>query len=209
MKRCNHSHWLSLGTYGNEISLLESDRLQTLVHHLQDPDNQQPSLFVLIGNTSKSLALQELFRTKKAPRFRSKRRAGEIHLHLDPSRIFHSRPVLIAEGDLPQQNLRANASVTEKCHETIRRALPRAVAGPVDGTTDSIYSRLLLPFADVFCFFSSDVGGFRQIARHMAVWLNKGQPSTLPRSTYPRIIIVTEKIPVGREPEKEARKAFL
>ncbi|KAH8650337.1 acyl transferase/acyl hydrolase/lysophospholipase [Tricladium varicosporioides] len=209
MKRCNHSHWLSLGTYGNEISLLESDRLQTLTHHLQDPDTQRPSLFVLIGNTSKSLALRELFRTKKAPRFRSKRHAGEIHLHIDPSRIFHSRPVLIADGDLPQQSLRVKVPVAEKCHETIRRKLPRAVAGPVDGTTSDIYSRLLLPFADVFCFFSSDIGGFRQIARHIAAWLDKGQPSTLPRSTYPRIIIVTEKMPVGREPGKEARKAFL
>ena len=115
MKRCNHSHWLSLGTYGNEISLLESDRLQMLTHHLQDPDTQRPSLFVLIGNTSKSLALRELFRTKKAPRFRSKRHAGEIHLHLDPSRIFHSRPVLIADGDLPQQSLRAKVPAAEKC----------------------------------------------------------------------------------------------
>lgn len=79
----------------------------------------------------------------------------------------------------------------------------------MDGTTDSIYSRLLLPFADVFCFFSSDIGGFRQIARHVAAWLDKGQSSTLPGSTYPRIIIVTEKMPVGKEPEKEARKAFL
>jgi hypothetical protein len=31
----------------------------------------------------------------------------------------------------------------------------------------------------------------------------------LPRSIYPRIIIITEKMPVGKEPEKEARKAFL
>jgi hypothetical protein len=91
----------------------------------------------------------------------------------------------------------------------MRRTLPRAITGLVDGTIDSIYSRLLLPFADVFCFFSSDINGFRQIARHIAIWLNKGQPSTLLRSTYPRIIIVTEKAPIGREPEKEARKAFL
>jgi hypothetical protein len=164
---------------------------------------------VLIGNTSKSLALRELFRTKKAPRFKSKRHAGEIHLHLDPSRIFHTRPVLITDGDLPQQSLRAKVPVAEKCYETIRRNLPRAVAGPVNRTTDSIYSCLLLPFADVFCFFSSDIGGFRQIARYVAAWLDKGQLLTLPRSTYPRIIIVTEKMPVGKEPEKEARKAFL
>jgi hypothetical protein len=212
MKRCNHSHWLSFGTYGNETSLLESDRLQTLTHHLQDPDMQQPSLFVLIGNTSKLLALRELFGTKKVRKFRSKRHAGEIHLHLDASSIFHSRPILIADGDLPEQGLRTKVPSAEKCHETMRRALPRPAADSriaLDGTTDSIYSHLLLPFADVFCFFSADLGGFRQIARRLAVWLEKGQSSTLPRSTYPRVIIVTDKIRLGACEEKEARKAFL
>jgi hypothetical protein len=164
---------------------------------------------VLIGNTSKSLAFQELFRTKKAPRFRSKQHAGEIHLYLDPSRIFHTRLVLITDGDIPQQSLRAKVPVAEKCHKTIRQNLPQAVAGPVNRTTDSIYSRLLLSFADVFCFFSSNISGFRQIVRYMTAWLDKGQSLTLLRNTYPRIIIVTEKMPVDKEPENEARKAFL
>lgn len=174
MKRCDHSHWLSFGIYGNEISLLESDRLQILTHLLQDPDAQYPSLFVLIGNTSKLLALRELFGIKKARKFSGKRHTDEIHLHLDPSSIFHNRPILIADGDLPspQQGLRTKVPSAEKCHETMRRALPRPAAGSpttLDGTTDSIYSHFLLPFIDVFCFFSADLGGFRQIARRLAV----------------------------------------
>ncbi|KAH8799647.1 acyl transferase/acyl hydrolase/lysophospholipase, partial [Xylogone sp. PMI_703] len=212
MKRCDHSHWLSFGTYGNDTCLLESNRLQTLTHQIQDPDSQKPSLFVLIGNGSKSQALRELFGIKKR-RFRSKRNVGEIHLHLDPSSIFHSRPILLADSDLPQQNLRGKLPVANKCHETIRRALPRAEGGlsqsALDGSIDTIYSHLLLPFVDVFCFFSADVGGFRQIARHLAVWLEKAQPSTLPRNTYPRVIIVTDKISPGAEREKEAKNAFL
>jgi len=211
MKRCNHSHWLSFGTYGNETSLFESDKLQTLTYHLQDPDTQQPSLLVLIGNTSKSSVLRELFGIKKAWKFRSNRYAGEIHLHLDPSTVFNSRPILIADGDLPEEDLRRKGLLTQKCHETTRRTCPKSAesCNTLDGTTDSIYSRLLLPFADVFCFFSADLGGFRQIARHLAKWLEKGQPSTIPRSTYPKVIIVTEKIPLGAEREKEAKKAFL
>jgi hypothetical protein len=211
MKRCDHSHWLSFGTYGNNTCLLESDRLQTLTHQIQDPDTQQPSLFVLIGNRFKSQALQELFGIKKGRKFRSKRDAGEIHLHLDPSTIFHSRPILLADSDLPQQNLRGGLPAADKCHETIRRSLPRAGRshGAQDRSTDKIYSHLLLPFADVFCFFSADVGGFKQIAHHLAIWLEEVQPSTLPRNTSPRVVIVTEKIPPGAEREKEAKKAFL
>ena len=79
----------------------------------------------------------------------------------------------------------------------------------LNGTTNSIYSQLLLPFADVFCFFSADLGGFKEIAHSLAVWLVKDQSSTLSRSTYPRVIIVTEEIPLGAHKEKEARKAFL
>jgi hypothetical protein len=178
---------------------------------LQDPDTQQPNLFVLIGNTSKSLALRELFGIKKAWKFRSNRYAGEIHFHLDPSSIFNSRPILIADGDLPQQDLRTKGPSIQKCHETTRRSYTKLaeLCNTLDGTTDSIYSRLLLPFADVICFFFADLGGFRQIARHLAKWLEKGQLSTIPRSTYPRVIIVTEKIPLGAEREKEAKKAFL
>ena len=165
MKRCDHSRWLSFGTYGNDTCLLESDRLQTLTHQIQDPDTQQPSLFVLIGNGSKSQALRELFRIKKGRKFRSKRDAGEIHLHLDPSTIFHSRPMLLADGDLPQQNLRAGVPTADKCHETIRRTLPRVGGGlshgAPDKSTDKIYSHLLLPFINIFYFFSAYISGFR------------------------------------------------
>jgi len=62
---------------------------------------------------------------------------------------------------------------------------------------------------DVFCFFSADLGGFKQIACHVAAWLEKGSSSTLPKCTYPRVIIVSDKIPPGAETEKEARKSFL
>jgi hypothetical protein len=100
----------------------------------------------------------------------------------------------------------------EKCYKTIRQALLKPIVDSriaLDRTIDSIYSYLLLPFIDVFCFFSANIGGFRQIARHLAVWLEKGESSTLLRSTYPRVIIVTEKIRLGTYVEKEARKAFL
>ena len=210
MNRCHHTHWLSLCTQGNEIALLESDRLQTLTNYIPDP-NIQPSLFVLIGNTAKSVALRELFGVKRARKFTNKRSAGEIHLHLDPSSIFHGRPVLLADGDLPKQSLRGKTVTADKCHETIRRTIQRTRAGSsglsLNEIADSIYTSLLFPFADVFCFFCADLGSFRQIARHIATWLEKGHSSTLPKSTYPRVVIATENISPGAE--SEAKKAFL
>jgi hypothetical protein len=84
---------------------------------------------------------------------------------------------------------------TEKCHELASRRLnPEALATPaLAGSADRIYFRLLSPFTDVFCFFADDVGKFRPIVQRLALWLDLGQPSTLPRSTRPKVLIVTER----------------
>jgi hypothetical protein len=212
MKRCNHTQWLGLCNQGNEVALLESDRLQTLTKYIHNPNIRQPSLLVLIGNAAKSTALRELFGVKRVRRFRTKRSAGEIHLHLDPSTTFHGRPILIADTNLPSQTLRAKSATADKCHDTTRRIVRCHTGSPgvsLDDIAVSVYTRLLFPFVDVFCFFSADLGGFKQIARHVAAWLEKGSSSTLPKCTYPRVIIVIDKIPPGAGMEKEARKGFL
>jgi hypothetical protein len=99
MKRCNHTRWLGLCNQGNEVALLESDRLQTLTKYTHNPDIQQPSLLMLIGNATKSTALRELFGIKRVRRFRSKRSAGNIHPHLDPPTTFYDRPIFFADTD--------------------------------------------------------------------------------------------------------------
>ena len=212
MKRCDHSRWLGLYTQGSEVALLASDRLRTLTKYIQYPDIQKPSLLVLIGNAAKSVALRELFGVKRAWRLRSKQSAGEIHLHLDPSTIFTDRPIFLADVDLPGQTLRAQSVPKDNCHETTSHAIKWTSNLPGVLPSDlaaRVYPRLLLPFTDVFCFFSTDLGGFRQIAIQIAAWLEKGSSLTLPKSTHPRVIIISDKIPFGTASEYEARTAFL
>jgi hypothetical protein len=209
MKRCDHSHWLGLTSEGNDTCLLASDRLQKITSHIPDPDTQSPSLFVLIGGTAKSVALRQLFGIKKTRRFTIKRSTGEVHLHIDPSTIFHRRPVLIAEGSLPSKTLRGKIP-SDKCHDITRRTIRGSNgAADLDQVAAGIYSKLLFPFTDVFCFFCDDLGGLKQVACHLAAWLEHGGASTLPGSTHPRVVVVTEKIPLGAESEKEARTALL
>jgi hypothetical protein len=212
MKRCEHSHWLSLCIQSNEDALVESDRLQTLTNYIRHPDIGKPSLLVLIGNTTKSVALRELFGVKRVRRFRNKRTVGEVHLHLDPSTIFNGRPIFLADADFPRQKLSTKSTTADKCHEITKHPIQWSTAS--SGTSlrtiaDSIYTHLLFPFADTFCFFSADLGGFRQIAIHIAAWLEKGSSSTLPKCIYPKVIIASDKIPLGTRSESEARKAFL
>jgi hypothetical protein len=213
MKYCEHSQWLSLCTQGNETAFFESDRLHTLVDQIPNPDHQHPSLVVLIGNAAKTLALREIVPATKNRKFGRRRRHGVVHLHLDSSSAFHERPLLFAEGDFPERNARTQLDSDEKCHETIRRILPRVREG-VPGlcqsaVADNLYSRLLCPFADVFCFFSADFDGFGPIVRHLASWLDGGKPSIMPKTTYPRVIIVTESQTIGVADEDEAKIRFL
>ena len=206
MKRCQHTNWISLCSEGNGSYLVVSDRLDTIKAHIPEPDSRKPSLFVLIGNRAKSIALRELFGAKRNQRFVTKRVPGEIHLHVEASSIFNERPLLVADSDLPSKACRARFPST-RCHETTKRIVQRA--GSPAEIASRIYSQLLSPFVDVFCFFSDDLGGFEQVARHLATWLEQSQESTVSMSTRPRVVIVTEKIPAGVENEKEATKAFL
>lgn len=123
MKRCVHTNWLRLSIHGNEIALLESDRLQTLINHIPNPDLQKPSLLVLIGDAAKSVALRELFGVKRVRWFKGKPGPGEVHLHLDPSTIFSCRPLLLADVEFPKHGLRGKAATADRCHETTRRAI--------------------------------------------------------------------------------------
>jgi hypothetical protein len=87
------------------------------------------------------------------------------------------------------------ALATEKCHETANRQFNSRILTPptLSKSADKIYFRLLSPFTDVFCFFADDIGKFRPIVQRLALWLDLGQPSTLPKSTRPKVLIVTER----------------
>ncbi|KKY22693.1 putative patatin-like phospholipase [Phaeomoniella chlamydospora] len=179
-----------------------------LINQIPNPDIQKPSLLVLIGNTAKSVALRELFGVKKAQWFKGKPGSGKVHLHLDPSSIFSCKPLLLADVEFSKHNLRDKAATADKCHETTKRVIRRD-GQCLDDIAEEIYTHLLFPFVDVFCFFASDLGGFRQIARHLAAWLERGTSPTLPKGPCPRLIIVTDKVLIRPGSETEARKAFL
>jgi hypothetical protein len=217
MRYCKHTQWLGLAVNDGDVLLQNTDRLQTLLEDLPDPDEQSPSLFVFIGNRSKAMAIKELAKTFSPPprygrdsscqsqhddesswrgqtKLNGRRAHGEIHLHIHAPSTFSSRPVLLAEGDLPSLD-RSRVLATEKCHETASRPLnARTPTTPtLSESADKIYFRLLSPFTDVFCFFADDVGKLKPIVQRLALWLDLGQPSTLPKSTRPKVLIVTER----------------
>ncbi|KAH8587298.1 hypothetical protein B0O99DRAFT_527023 [Bisporella sp. PMI_857] len=198
MRYCKHTQWLGLAVNDGDVHLQNTDRLQTLLEDLPDPDEQSPSLLVFIGNRSKAMAIKELAKTFSPPpryghqtRLYGRRSHGEIHLHIHATSTFGSRPVLLAEGDLPSLD-KSRALITEKCHEMASRPLNTGtLATPtLSGSADNIYFKLLSPFTDVFCFFADDIGELELIVHRLALWLDMGQPSTLPKSTRPKVLVV-------------------
>jgi hypothetical protein len=215
MRYCKHTQWLGLANNGGDVFLQNTDRLQTLLEDLPDPMEQSPSLLVFIGNKAKAMAIKELAKTFTPPprygrdpsyqsrhddelrghtKLNGRRAHGEIHLHIHSPSTFSSRPVLLAEGDLPSFDKPGRELSDEKCHEMASRPLNGALTSPdLSESADEVYLRLLSPFTDVFCFFADDVGKFKPIVYRLARWLDLGQPSTLPKSTRPKVLIVTER----------------
>ncbi|KAH7304394.1 hypothetical protein B0I35DRAFT_454699 [Stachybotrys elegans] len=183
MKPCKHTSWLTLQSHGQNAELLVTNRVQRLVDGIPYSDDQKPSLLVLIGNATKSIALQELFGVRRTRQFRS-RRSSELHLHVEPTSIFLGRPRLIVEGDI---SLGLKGTVpTYKCHEIKRQEIRRTSPGSSLGSaSNSIYTKLLFPFTDIFCFFCDDLGD-----------LNK-------------IVLAIERLPSGIKTMRRAKTAFL
>jgi len=201
-----------------DIFLQSTNRLCTVLEDLPELDKQSPSLFVFIGNRSKAMAIKELAKSfSLLPRYgrdpscqsqhddesswrdktelNSRQANREIHLHIHALSAFSSRPVLLAEGDLSSLDKLRRALATKKCHETASRQLNSRTPTTLtlSKSADKIYFRLLSPFTNVFCFFADDVRKFRLIVQRLALWLDLGQPSTLPKSTCPKVLIVTER----------------
>lgn len=212
MARCHHSDWLNLRIERNEVILYISDRLQTLIDEIPSPDLRQPSLLVFIGHTAKLSALRVLGAEKHRQKSTGRRkRGGGVHLQRGNPDVFHDVPVLLADGDLPYRDLKKMSSA--ECHETRQLMLPRIRGGvrdlAIEDAADHLYSRLLGAFADVFCFFSTDVGGFGPVVRRLASWLENGKPTTLPKATYPRVVVVMEATDPGAESDEEAEEVLL
>lgn len=209
MKHCSHNHWLGLCRQGYEIALLESDRLRTLLSSVTDPDEARPGLIVFIGDRTKSITLGKAFGIKRRRIFRGRQYVGDINLHMAPGSEL-SNPLLIADSCLSNRNHRREIPRYD-CHEISRWPLQTksSKTADVDDLASVMHCRLLLPFTNVFCFFASDMGGFRIVARHLARWLNSDPMSPVPVFVKPRVVVVTDKIPPTKQREAEARRALL
>ncbi len=213
MKLCNHHQWLSICEQGYERSLIDTGRLRVLCSRFEQPDEAHPSLLVFVGHQAKSIALEKLFDIHRSRLFKCKPYIGDVGLHVAPASPSSRRPILLATGSVGGRRIRRTSN-RHRCYDGHRWPLRDDAAGGsephhMQRTEQTIYGRLLLPFADVFCIFASDVGGFRGVASQLANWLRDVTISVSTPFTRPSVVVVTDKIPLTQVAENEAQKDLL
>ncbi|KAI0810076.1 acyl transferase/acyl hydrolase/lysophospholipase [Xylaria sp. FL0064] len=155
------SHWVWSATCETPV-IARSNRLERLTSSLPQ-DEPAPSLVLMIGCRQRPP-------TCHGPR----RRPGRICLDFYNE---HEVPLLVGTT-----TLRERSTSQIPCCRPALENYPSACASPAQAEA-IIYSQLLHPFADVFCFYSYGPEDLEIIARQMVGWVRTGPPSS--RSGYP------------------------
>ena len=92
-----------------------------------------------------------------------------MHVELvSPERILYS-----GEGDMVICRTPDGEIAFLENHAPFVGALVTAPVRVISGSHQiaaAVHTQLLAPFADVFCFFCDDLGGFQSVAHHIAAW---------------------------------------
>lgn len=189
------------------MELIVSDRGRRITSFIPDPNHQQPSLIVLLGNKEKTAALRKLFGVSRARQFRLGREGStDIHLNVDPSSIF-GIPLLLADGDI-SSSVNNNNSLSS-CHDSTRHTIKRSLVKDSVEARSGIFSQILGPFTDVFCFFAGDIGGVKNVAHSLVTWINFAYDKPPPALLRPHVAIVLESSSPSTHSENEALGTLL
>ena len=175
------------------------------------PDEQSPQLIGLIGASTKTQVMKTMrFGTRTQESI-----SGEIHLRVDSDGFKDESPRIYADCELHNFSTIPKTSTEKTPGDISRRPLMwhRGISQALDPATlgSLVYSKLIAPFSTLICFFADDFGGLGAISELLALWLTSfdSQPSDLPSSTYPRVLVLTRQDDPARFDEEKATKSFM
>ncbi|KAJ5255846.1 hypothetical protein N7505_010997 [Penicillium chrysogenum] len=189
--------WLDVGTREDStFAIQDNGRLRRVVSELCDQDNQYPSLCVFLGGKTKNHALQHLYPLNNIKRHESK---APIKLRYDVASLQSRRPVLLADGDIPN---------TDKLYPTV--ALGAGVGHPVPWNNYSaakilqvLWSQLIFVFTDVVCIFIDDAACLEKVVHFLVSCLQLPPTSSFPSRHLPRAIFIYGPSKAGGIPNTE------
>ena len=187
---CKHTEWFSLASQGTSSLVRQTSRLWSLVHSLPSPASQQPSLILLFeSRTGRTLTVNEPC-TSATP--------GTVHLRLDSETVSQDNPVLVASAFPVRPKRRIIPRKGRRCCSTVAQ---HTLPGPPDESESLIYSRLLYPFVDLFCFVYHDGSDVENIVQNIKGCVQARKMSTV-QGVLPEILII-----IAREGAQQAQVA--
>ncbi|KAG0133090.1 hypothetical protein HOY82DRAFT_483158 [Tuber indicum] len=189
MAHPNDSLWLAIARHEEQIYLLEYDRLQTLA--VGSLTNTQPVLIALIEDDTKSRALSTILTGHQG-------RPG-VHLHYH-SHAGMAEPLLFADCGLLNLGLNSQMASPDRSNSRSKPSARRPLLwlrGEADGHGASdqarhmLCGRLLGPFTDIICIFTSDVGGLWGVVRVLSYWSDLLEVGMW----FPEVVMIWEQPP--------------
>ncbi|ODA75779.1 hypothetical protein RJ55_08725 [Drechmeria coniospora] len=195
MSLCKHSVWLRVLKKGAQVVLEESDRLQRLLTDIDNVDDPIGTI-LLIGNQTKCRIGAALGLDYGA--LKGRPHHSECHLHV--TRLQDKRPILLIDGDISTHNRLPRSCTPHTCHETMVKPIFEGTSTVKSmDTANEIYSRVIMPLADVVCMFVADIGGIQKAVHHLTAWAANGKASTSP--IRPALVLV---VPRGQKSNAES-----
>ncbi|KAF2008339.1 FabD/lysophospholipase-like protein [Aaosphaeria arxii CBS 175.79] len=182
MARSYPSDWLYASYTGSTWGLLAGTGLQNIIGRLHDPDNQFPSLLLLVGSGKKSAARAAMFSCLSSPRSHAL-----AAIDVEHGTTSQRYPLMIA--DLNTEQGFKGFSPAGRCLGQSRYTIKwsKSSATFAQDMLDCIIARLLITFTDVVCIFLDDFDSSHEAFAKLRTW------SEVSRETlwHPHIIIVT------------------
>ncbi|KAH8653619.1 hypothetical protein BX600DRAFT_526837 [Xylariales sp. PMI_506] len=160
------SHWI-WSPSGDVPTIAGSHRLEDLTS-LLPPQDSAPSLVLMIGCRRRPVTCR-----------RSRRQSAGICLDLHDDDEY---PILVGTAVLHKQY-----KTELSCCGATRETSPPACASESQ-INAAIYSQLLYPFVDVFCFYAYGAEDLACIANHLAMLIQVGRP--IPRLSNPPTVLL-------------------
>jgi hypothetical protein len=186
MKNCDHRSWLSF--HGKEeIVFRHASTLSDIVTSLNAPAEKIPSLVFLHGDRSDASLMNHVL--PSARKRAARQEPPGLCLQLDSDTAFSDHPTFIAHSSIPDKTTLTPEPLTATCHRHTMRELQWTVPSLAEAV-DNLHRRLIRPFADVLCFFSSGDHDLEYLVDAIVPWLEMGDVPE-PSSVYrPRLLLV-------------------
>ncbi|KAM7210074.1 patatin-like phospholipase-like protein [Rhypophila decipiens] len=178
---CKHTEWLHLANHGESSIVQQTGRYRSLVRILPFPSSQRPALVLLLESRNGRILTANEPCTSAAP--------GSAHLSLDSETVLQDNPVFVVSAFPVRPKRRSVSHKERKCCSIIGQ---HVLSEPPGASESLIYSRLLFPLVDVYCFVYHDTSDLENIQQSL-YGVVQGRKASAIRCVLPEILIVLTK----------------